>query len=270
MSAPFSAYVAAQVADALHAAHTLTDEAGRPLQLVHRDVSPRNIHLSTHGEVKLTDFGAAFSLRPGRPVTPRLWVKGDLAYAAPEVLRHEQPDARADLFSLGLVLVELLTNQYLLDAPLERTSPGLTGRLAKLASRLKPEEPSWASPEELAARVERLHPGVVARVVEQTPAALRAVVERALRPRPEDRRAFQVAPSRAGPAFLPWSADVPAPRGDEGVVAERRRSPRTAGGVIVRAWTRTRSGVSSPSTAAGGTRSSSRRGSSLPATTRTA
>ena len=76
MSAPFSAYVAAQVADALHAAHTLTDEVGRPLQLVHRDVSPRNIHLSTHGEVKLTDFGAAFSLRPGRPITPRLRVKG--------------------------------------------------------------------------------------------------------------------------------------------------------------------------------------------------
>ena len=130
------------------------------------------------------------------------------------------------------MLVELLSNQYLLDAPVERTSPGLAGRLAQLASRLKPEEPSWASPEALAARAESLHPGVVARVVEQTPAALRAIVERALRPRPEDRYPSAAAMRDELRAFL--EEHFPHYGGRE-LMAEMRalvaRTPRRSAGV---------------------------------------
>jgi serine/threonine protein kinase len=114
-------------------------------------------------------------------------VKGDATYAAPEVLRHEQPDARADLFSLGLVLLELLTNRYVLDPPNERTPIRPTGPLEKLAHKLRTEEPSWAPPAELAARAERIFPAEVARVAAKVPSALQTMVLRALQPHPEDR-----------------------------------------------------------------------------------
>ncbi len=225
VSAPFAAYVAARVADALDAAHSLADDSGRPLQLVHRAVSPRNIHLSARGEVKLTDFDAAFTVRPGRPLTRGMRVKGELAYAAPEVLRHEEPGPRADVFSLGLVLMELLTNQYLLDSPLACKAPRLTGRLAQLAHRLKPEEPSWAPPAELAALAESLHPGDVARVAAAVPAALRAALERALSPRPEERYPSAAAMRDALHAFLVEQAPD---YGERELVAELRKLIATA------------------------------------------
>ncbi|WP_224365545.1 serine/threonine-protein kinase [Hyalangium versicolor] len=232
MSPRFSAYVVSQIADALHAAHNLTDEEGHPLQLVHRDVSPRNIHLGQQGEVKLMDFGAAFTVQPGRPVTQGGRVKGDLAYAAPEVLRHERPDARADQFSLGLVLVELLTNQYVLDASWEHTPITLTGRLAKLAHKLKPEEPSWASPAELAARAESIHPDLLARVMASVPEPLKAIVDRVLRPRPEERYPSAAVMRDELLAFLGEQGSV---YGGREMMAELRlliaRAPRWSAGV---------------------------------------
>jgi len=118
--------VCAEVAGALHYAHTLADERGQPLGIVHRDVCPSNIRVSRGGQVKLTGFGVAWSNLPGREETTEDGeMLGDTDYAPPERLvaggaRHHQ-DASGDLFSLGLVLLELVTGQHLYYVePLDR------------------------------------------------------------------------------------------------------------------------------------------------------
>jgi tRNA A-37 threonylcarbamoyl transferase component Bud32 len=94
-----------QVADALAHAHQLTDEAGRPLELVHRDVSPQNILVDRAGHVKLADFGIARCTdRLAQTATGMM--KGKLSYMAPEQLRDGY-DQRVDLWALGVVLYEL-------------------------------------------------------------------------------------------------------------------------------------------------------------------
>ncbi|TQF17955.1 protein kinase [Myxococcus llanfairpwllgwyngyllgogerychwyrndrobwllllantysiliogogogochensis] len=109
----FSLYVAAEVAEALHHAHTLTDEHGRALRVVHRDVGPHNILITEHGAVKLLDFGAASSALSGTPEGQEH--PTSLAYAAPEHVARQALDGRADLFSLGLVLLQLLTGRHLFE-----------------------------------------------------------------------------------------------------------------------------------------------------------
>ncbi|MFP2933361.1 protein kinase domain-containing protein, partial [Pyxidicoccus sp. 3LG] len=84
LSEAFAAYVGAEVADALHHAHTLEDGRGLPLGIVHRDVSPRTLRLDVHGRVKLSDFAMAWAKLPGRVGTEAHVVRGDLAYASPE------------------------------------------------------------------------------------------------------------------------------------------------------------------------------------------
>lgn len=100
--------IAIDSAEGLHAAHELRDpETNERLNLVHRDVSPQNILLGFDGSARVTDFGVAKALgRLTRTSTGVL--KGKIGYMAPEVLRFEEPDLRSDLFSLGVVLVELL------------------------------------------------------------------------------------------------------------------------------------------------------------------
>jgi len=104
--------IAIQVAEGLHAAHELTGPDGARLELVHRDVSPQNILLGFDGIARVTDFGIAKALgRVSKTSTGVL--KGKLGYISPEQLRFEEPDRRADLFALGVVLFELLTGQRL-------------------------------------------------------------------------------------------------------------------------------------------------------------
>lgn len=104
--------IALQVAEGLHAAHELHSADGTPLELVHRDVSPQNILLGFDGIARVTDFGVAKAL--GRiSQTSTGVLKGKLGYISPEQLRFEEPDRRADLFALGVVLFELLTGQRL-------------------------------------------------------------------------------------------------------------------------------------------------------------
>jgi serine/threonine protein kinase len=105
-------YVAHEVLEGLAYAHTQTDAGGRPLELVHRDVSPGNIMVTVRGEVKLFDFGIVKAI--GRIAKSEEGVvKGNIAFMSPEQARSEPVDARSDLFSLGLVMYHALTNERL-------------------------------------------------------------------------------------------------------------------------------------------------------------
>jgi serine/threonine protein kinase len=115
LSEAFACYVVAEVAEALHHAHTSCDEDGRELGIVHRDVTPYNIFIGDHGEVQLLDFGAAWSRLSGREGTEGPAFQGSLAYAAPELVRKTALDGRADQFSLGIVLLQLLTGRHLFE-----------------------------------------------------------------------------------------------------------------------------------------------------------
>jgi serine/threonine protein kinase len=113
LSPEFCLYVGAEVASALHHAHTRTDASGAPLGIVHRDVNPTRIYLGTEGEVVLTDFARARSLLPGRVETSIPRPQGEVFYCSPEGLLGEPMDPRSDLFALGLVLLELASWRHL-------------------------------------------------------------------------------------------------------------------------------------------------------------
>jgi len=101
-----------QVAEGLHAAHELVDLDGEPLGLVHRDVSPSNILVELNGVVRVADFGIARAVGR-RAKTSTGLLKGKVGYMAPELLRFERPDRRADLYSMGVVLYEMVASRRL-------------------------------------------------------------------------------------------------------------------------------------------------------------
>ena len=104
-----------QLCDALDYAHTKVDDAGHPMGLVHRDVSPSNVLVTSAGQVKVIDFGIAKAQSVQlRTQTGR--VKGKLAYMAPEALAGKDLDARSDLFAVGVIGHELLTARPLFSA----------------------------------------------------------------------------------------------------------------------------------------------------------
>lgn len=103
-------YVTQQLLSALEYCHRHTDGCGGPLQLVHRDVSPPNVLLSYEGHVKLADFGLALSSVKRVKTNPRV-VLGRLGYLSPEQITGGAVDHRADLFSVGVLLFEMLTGE---------------------------------------------------------------------------------------------------------------------------------------------------------------
>jgi len=109
------ARVAALAAAGLHHAHELRDSEGRPLEVVHRDVSPQNILISYEGEVKVADFGVA-KARNNLQQTEPYMVKGNFAYMAPEQATARKVDRRTDVFALGIVLYEISTHRRLFRA----------------------------------------------------------------------------------------------------------------------------------------------------------
>ncbi len=104
--------IIADVLEGLDYAHRRVDDAGRPLGIVHRDVSPSNILISYEGEVKLCDFGIAHANDVVREEAGEA-LKGKAGYMSPEHARGESLDARADVFAAGIVLWELLAGRRL-------------------------------------------------------------------------------------------------------------------------------------------------------------
>lgn len=153
----FAAYVGHVLAQALDHAHAGVDREGVPLHLVHCDVSPSNVFISRLGEIKLGDFGVA--LTPGA-AKGGAGALGKIHYLAPEQIRGEEVTPRTDLFALGAVLFELLTD--------EKAFPGTSvDEVGQRILRGELRAPSEARPE--------------------VPFELDALVLRCLAPRPSDR-----------------------------------------------------------------------------------
>jgi predicted Ser/Thr protein kinase len=110
-----SARAMAEVCRALHVAHELSDLAGSPLGVVHRDVSPDNLMLTFDGQVKVLDFGIALMRGRQAPVTEFGTIKGKPPYLSPEQVKNQVVDRRTDVFASAVVLHELLTGVQLFD-----------------------------------------------------------------------------------------------------------------------------------------------------------
>jgi len=109
---PVAVRIAIDAARGLHAAHETRGLDGQPLRVVHRDVSPHNILVAANGSVRVTDFGIAHAIL--RTVhTEQGELKGKVRYMSPEQAECRPLDRRADVFSLGIVLWELLTGEPL-------------------------------------------------------------------------------------------------------------------------------------------------------------
>ncbi|WP_395840004.1 serine/threonine protein kinase [Archangium violaceum] len=191
LSPPFAAYVAAEVADALAYAHA------QPLHIIHRAVGPMRIRLGFDGRVKLVNFGAAYSELRDRLQTPPGLLRGDPAYCSPEILRaalestgsRADPlivgaiDGKADVFSLGLVLLEMLLAEY----PLDPTDVPSQSAPKGFAHGVRAERSAQLNLDTLMYRTLRFQPQDADRRLEFAPGPLRSIVRRALQPNPAER-----------------------------------------------------------------------------------
>jgi serine/threonine-protein kinase len=264
LALPLVAHILAEICEGLHAAHELADEAGRPLNVVHRDVSPQNVMVAYEGQAKLLDFGVAkIEAVDADGKTKTGEVKGKTAYMSPEQAMGDLIDRRSDLYSLGAVLFEAVTGRKMwgggtdlevlrrmaLEEPphLEDVAPGTPDAICRLHRSLVAREPTKrpASAKEVARELRTFiastgtHPD--ARVVRALMAGLFAAeIER--------RRALltqaldQVAPSaaedlRASLTALPATDVTPVPAtrglGSSGAWPRSTRTLATAGIAVV-------------------------------------
>jgi len=159
LPADLCALIARDVLDALDYAHQATDQRGKPLGIVHRDISPGNVLLSWRGDVKLTDFGIARAAER-RHKTEAGTLKGKYGYMSPEQVSSGDVDPRSDLFSVGILLAEMVMARRLF------TSTNDLDILLMVRD----------------ARLDRLH-----KYASEFPVELRSLTMRALQRRPEDR-----------------------------------------------------------------------------------
>lgn len=110
-----SVHCAMEICKGLHYAHTKRDRrSGLPLQIVHRDLTPRNIMVSFGGEVKIVDFGVAKATCQSETTEPGV-IRGKPSYCSPEQVRGQAIDSRSDLFAFGSLFHELLTGNRLFE-----------------------------------------------------------------------------------------------------------------------------------------------------------
>jgi serine/threonine protein kinase len=162
------ALIGRQICSGLHYAHTKKDAQAKPLNIVHRDISPQNILVSRAGEVKVVDFGIAKAAGVSSKTQAGV-IKGKVHYMSPEQAMGKKADRRSDIFATGIVLWEMLTSQMVYSGDNVRELVERV-RLAKIAP------PSKNRPD--------------------VPQALERIVMKALSRRPEDRftsaHAFQI------------------------------------------------------------------------------
>jgi serine/threonine protein kinase len=193
LSPAFCLYVGAEVASALHYAHTCKDESGAPLGIVHRDMNPARIYLGPKGGVMLTDFARARSLLPGRVATTLPRPQGDVFYCSPEALLGREEDPRSDLFSLGLVLLELATWRHLYSMANVRPrdlKKALTPEVKKQvldAAYMAMEADLPDHAEDCIVRAATFTPQDVDEITEPLAHPLRSIIRRLLQRNPEDR-----------------------------------------------------------------------------------
>ena len=133
------AEIARQICVGLHHAHSLRSATGQPLGIVHRDISPSNVMLAFHGGVTILDFGIARMADELRHTHTQVGsVKGKASYMSPEQLRNEDVDRRSDIFSVGVVLHEMLTGR--------RLFPGARGSVDRKLVELSLPLPSERNP----------------------------------------------------------------------------------------------------------------------------
>lgn len=157
-----AAGIVMQAAEGLHHAHTRCAADGSSLHIIHRDVSPQNVIVLYEGGVKVVDFGVA-KASTSQTKTRTGMTKGKAAYMAPEQIRGEPMDGRADVFSLGIVLWECLTGRRLFrggndvqvmvgisehDAPsVQSVNPDVPSRLDRITRRALEREPALRYPD---------------------------------------------------------------------------------------------------------------------------
>jgi eukaryotic-like serine/threonine-protein kinase len=112
MPMPQACFIIMQLCEGLDYAHNKRDAQGRELNLVHRDVSPQNMLIGYDGEIKLVDFGIAKAAGKASKTQAGI-LKGKFGYMSPEQVRGLPVDRRSDIFSLGIVIYELLTGERL-------------------------------------------------------------------------------------------------------------------------------------------------------------
>jgi serine/threonine-protein kinase len=240
----FVAWVLAEACDGLHAAHELRDESGRPLRVVHRDVSPHNVMVAYDGTVKVVDFGVA-KFDTGGQATRTGEVKGKMAYMSPEQALGEALDRRSDLFSVGAMFFECLTGGRMWGEgtdlelmrkialeqppPLDAFLPGAPAALVELQKQMVARDPD-ARPPTARDVAERLRGFAVAaggptsrRAVPETMAALFGDDARRRRERLAD--ALREA-SMPGVVALRWDPEVPASAGPASETRTQGQRPR--------------------------------------------
>ena len=132
-------YIVMEICKGLSYAHEmLSPETGRPLGIVHRDISPPNVLISKQGEVKVVDFGLAKATSQIETTDPGV-VKGKMSYLSPEAARGEEVDSRADIFAVGILLYEMLTGKRLFYGETDYQTVELV-RNAKIPP-LRPQNP---------------------------------------------------------------------------------------------------------------------------------
>jgi len=143
---PIIGAIASQMLSGLHAAHEATSPNGKPLKLVHRDVSPQNVVVGTDGVARLLDFGvakASWRMQDTRDGS----LKGKTAYMSPEQLHWRPLDRRADIFAASIVLWEALTGQRLFAAAsAEATAANIMVGQVLPPSAVAPDLPSAVDP----------------------------------------------------------------------------------------------------------------------------